>query len=97
MDRIKDGASRLDAHHLMKTKCFAIESRRIGDEEWGSLTPPESYQRRMPVQMQGKPTAFGFETREEAQAYIDANMPYGYEAQIVELNFDPLSYHGPTH
>jgi hypothetical protein len=67
---------------------YAIESRRIGSTKWGTIEPNI----KLPDQYQGK-AALGFETREEAQAYIDANMPRGWEAQIIELTVNPETKH----
>jgi hypothetical protein len=75
-------------------KCFAIETRLKGADNWCALSPASVGVD--PDDLPG-PAAMVFDSRESAELFIEDNMPPGYEAQIVELDMDILAYHGPKH
>lgn len=71
-------------------KAYAIETRRVGARFWGTLKPSSVIK----TTEFDKNAALAFETRAEAQTYLDAHRPPGYEARITEVGVDPLSFHG---
>jgi hypothetical protein len=73
-------------------KWFAIESRRIGRRIWRKVRTVK------PDMLLEDPVIVAFITKEDAKAYIDRNMPKGFEAQIVEIDaVIETTYHGTKH
>jgi hypothetical protein len=81
-------------------KWFAIESRRIGGRIWRKVRTikPDLIFSSEEHPDEEQLVIVAFITKEDAKAYINKNMPKGFEAQVVEIDaVVETVYHGTKH